>query len=80
MSIERLDRRGFLKLFSTASVGVPVAQHLGLLAELSEWVLGPQKTIFIPRLDAVPGRVELGIPYYECNWTTGEWKGISRQP
>lgn len=43
-----MDRRGFLKLFAAASVGVPVAQHMGLLEHLTSWVLGPKKTIFIP--------------------------------
>lgn len=43
-----MDRRGFLKLFATASVAVPVAQHMGLLEQLTSWVLGPKKTIFIP--------------------------------
>lgn len=89
-----MDRRGFLKLFGQASVGVPVAQHLGLLEELTKWVLSPKK-IFIPvhqNIHAVPGRIDLlnlkhwqpipdhlnGIPYYEINANCGTWNGLTR--
>lgn len=52
-----MDRRGFLELFATVSVGVPVAQHIGLLEHLKSWVLGPKRTIFIPPA------VELAQPF-----------------
>lgn len=85
-----MDRRGFLKLFATASVGVPVAQHVGLFAELTSWVLGPQKTIFVPPAVELFGGIPIvydkfappntlyGIPYYETMWQVGSQSGISR--
>jgi hypothetical protein len=43
-----MDRRKFLTMFAAGSVGMTVADKIGFLSELKNWVLSPKKTIFIP--------------------------------
>lgn len=42
------DRRKFLKLFAAGSAGLTVAGKLALADDIKNWMLSPQKTIFIP--------------------------------
>lgn len=43
-----LDRRKFFKLFSAGAAGLTVAGKLALAEDIKDWMLSPQKTIFIP--------------------------------
>lgn len=43
-----LDRRKFFKLFSAGAAGLTVGAQLALAEDIKNWMLSPQKTIFIP--------------------------------
>lgn len=43
-----MDRRKFFQNFFAASVGMTAAAKLGLAEDIANWMLSPQKTIFIP--------------------------------
>jgi hypothetical protein len=44
----RVDRRKFLSMFATGSIGMTVANKIELFNDMKNWVLSPSKTIFIP--------------------------------
>lgn len=43
-----MNRRAFLTMFATGSVGMTATDKLGYLDDLTKWVLSPSKAIFVP--------------------------------
>lgn len=57
-----LDRRKFFKLFSAGAAGLTVGAQLALAEDIKNWMLSPQKTIFIPP------EPKLAIPSMSPQW------------
>lgn len=52
------DRRKFFKLFAAGAAGLTVAGKMALAEDIQNWMLSPQKTIFIPP----PQKIEVVQP------------------
>jgi len=55
------DRRKFLKLFAAGSAGLTVAGQIALADDIKNWMLSPQKTIFIPPEKKIIERGFVGV-------------------
>ena len=57
------DRRKFFKLFAAGAAGLTVAGKIALAEDIQNWMLSPQKTIFIPP----EPKIVMAYPIFQLN-------------